>query len=139
MTIYASDSLRPVAGNEYVPDSMEARGRIKPIPPVGGVRNGLGVLVAAGPASFEWTFAYMNQTEMDWWKALIGYVGSSYTPVLSKRFATTTLPAARLWDISGGLVNYSIAVIDFPTWEAYSNARYANVVVRFTSLFPATA
>lgn len=135
MTIYATNAERPVAGNQYVPDSMEARGKIKPIPPVAGRRNGMGILVPTGPAAFEWRFKSMTLAEMDWWNDLIGHVSTDPNRVFSKRFVTTSLPAARLWDTTGVIVDYNVAVIDLPTWDEYHNARFHNVLVRFTSLF----
>ena len=137
MTVYSSNAIRPVAGNTYVPDSMEARGKIRPIAPVApNVRNGEGLLIGMGLAMFEWSFNTMTQTELEWWKTLIGHVSNSQNPTFSKRFVTTSLPAARLWDISGTMTDYQVAVIDMPTWEDYKNGRYQNVVVRFSSLIP---
>jgi hypothetical protein len=136
MTIYALNTLRPVVGFTYVPDSMEARGEITPKPPFPGVTNGLGEAVRAGWWGFEWRFSSMSNTEMLWWKAILGYTSGSTTANISKRFVQTgeALPAARLWDTTGIMVDYKVAVVYLPTWTTYKNGRFQECVVKFTHL-----
>lgn len=141
MSIYPNDSLRPVAGNQFVPDSMEARGKIVPKPPIQDKRrNGAGLLVAAGPWSYEWHFKYLNRTDFQWWVDLIGNATGVASPVFSKAFFNTgiagSLPAARLWDMATRPTNFKSAVIDVPTWQDYKNGLYLDVVVSFSYLRP---
>lgn len=133
MTIYATDAERPVAGNTYIPDSMEARGRIRPIPPVTGERNGLGEQVYAGMWAYDWTFEFMTLTEMTFWKGLLSYSSVTGLP-FSKRFVTLSLPAFRLWDTTLGLMTFNSGVLDLPMWEDYRNARFHNVTVHMAFL-----
>ena len=140
MSIYANDQ-RPIAGNQYVPDSMESRGHLKPIPPIPGIRNGDGLLVQVGLWAYEWTFDYMDQTEYTWWSTLLGYSSTSLLPVWSKRFGVTgsgdsLMPAARLWDRKTTPQNFSAAVIDLPTWDSFENNIYWNVTVHFGFMTP---
>src|SRR5262245_36210603 len=106
MTIYSDNSLRPIVGNQYVPDSMEARGQIKPLPPTDGTRNGLGELVITEIWGYEWGFNLMKRTELDWWANLVGFGTASSGALtwrhMSKRFVNigsggSFMPAARLW------------------------------------------
>jgi hypothetical protein len=131
---YATDTIRPVAGFSYLPISLEARGLIKPIPPLPGIRNGNGELVQAGCEAFEWTWPDWTQTELNFWKTLLGY--DDLGPY-SKRFSNddvTEMPAARLWNRGMDLITYRLAVIDFPTWERYENGLYWSPMVRFSML-----
>lgn len=135
MSAYPSDSDRPIAGFQYIPLSMEARGSPVPIPPFPGVTNGQGVAVRAGTWGLDWTFSNMTLAEMQWWAVLIGFVSGSPSPEISKRFVYTSgLPAARLWDIAGNMVNYRVAVVYMPTWTKYMNGRFHECVVKFRYL-----
>lgn len=142
MTEYASNSLRPVAGNLYVPDSMEVRGKIRPVSrTVDGVRNGEFELVPIGPNGFIWEFKSMSKTELDWWNDLIGPY-DSYTNEFMARSKTffmatvggTLMPAARVWDETGTLRSYAVATIDRPVWQEYFNGIYHEVRVNFAYL-----
>lgn len=135
MTIYTDNALRPVAGFFYIPDSMEARGDPKPLPPFPGVSNGLGEEVRAGNFGFDWYFPSLTRTEMNWWKTLIGWVSGDPASNISKRFVYSSgLPAARLWDITGDMVNYKVAVIYMPTWNNYKNGYFRDCTVKFRRL-----
>lgn len=143
MSIYPNNLLRPIAGNQYIPDSMEARGKIVPKPPIQDKRrNGEGVLVASGPWSYEWQFKFLNRTDYQWWVDLIGNVSGVEAPVWSKAFFSPGtpggLPAARLWDMATRPTNFKSAVIDIPTWQDYKNGLYLDVVVTFSFLRPET-
>lgn len=138
MTAYASNALRPVAGNQYVPDSMEARGIIKPIPPTNGTRNGAGLLTIVGAWGYEWTFKSMTKTELQWWCDLVGYFNASSTPILSKSFVNVTgatpMPACRLWVINTVITDFKYCVVDVPTWQSYSGGKYHDVLVKFSNM-----
>jgi hypothetical protein len=90
MTIYANNTLRPVAGNLYVPDSMEARGVIKPIPPINGTRNGAGLMTVVGLWGYEWRFTMMKRADLQWWMDLIGYLNNPNFQNFSKSFVKVT-------------------------------------------------
>lgn len=139
MTIYASNALRPVAGNQYVPDSMEARGKIKPNPPMNTTRNGEGLLVTTGLWSYDWAFSTMTKTEMAWWCTLVAYRSDDTDPALSKSFSATGsggtyMPACRLWLLDTTIMNFSYCVIDVPIWQSYRNGRYFEVNVHFAHM-----
>lgn len=138
MTIYTNNALRPVAGNLYVPDSMEARGNIKPLPPVNGTRNGAGLMTLVGLWGYEWRFKSMVRTEMQWWMNLVGYLNSPNFQNFSKSFVkitgATPMPACRLWLIDTAIAEFDYCVIDVPTWQEYKNGRYYDVLVKFSSM-----
>jgi hypothetical protein len=140
LTIYIDDAHRPVAGQQYIPLSMEARGTIVPRPPLTGMRNGIGMQVAAGLASFDWTFDYINQTEFDFWTGIVGYNPATFTYTYSKiwdtKALTGVLPAARVWETSTRIVNYTHCVIDLPTWSRFENNIYFGVNIHFSRLVP---
>jgi hypothetical protein len=134
MTRYASNAIRPIIGNTYVIDSLEARGKIRPIPPITGETNGLGELVWAGLWSYEWTFTTFNLDEMNWIQGLLGHIPGTGLP-LSKRFTTGAgLPAFRLWDTLLSLIDFRAGVLQVPTWEDYRNATFREVTLRITHL-----
>lgn len=135
MTVYLDDALRPVAGLEYVPNSMEARGKPLPVPPLPGVRNGLGLNQVAGFWSYTWTFNTMTHAEIQWWADLVDFDGDDFPTNLSKRFVQSAgLPAARLWNFDGKMTNFYTAVIDMPQWDFYQNGYFHNVVVKFSHM-----
>lgn len=136
MTIYSSNALRPVAGHTYIPDSMEARGDPVPVPPFPGVLNGEHLPVRAGQFEVNWTIGKMTIDEMNWWKTLIGWVSGDPDSNIAKKFIMDAqpLPAARLWDNTGTMVNYKVATIYMPQWSHYRNGFFHDCVVKFSHL-----
>jgi hypothetical protein len=138
MTIYATNADRPVAGLQYIPDSMEARGSPLPIAPFPGITNGTGDEVKAGDWGLDWTFTTLNRVEMDWWANLVTYGYPPATPGFprnSHRFSYNgeglALPAARVWGLDGRMIDFVTAVIYIPTWQKYQNGYFHDCIVRF--------
>lgn len=135
---YADDADRPIVGNVYVPDSMEAKGHIMPVRTVNAeTRNGLRELVPFGFPAFTWRFDSLLNSELDWWFDLIGFNPAVNIPY-SKRFVTVgSMPAFRLW--AGALpapYAYKVGILELPTYEEYRNKRFYNVTVNITGLIP---
>lgn len=136
MTIYTDPLKRPIAGNLYVPDSMEARGSIKPIPPITGQRNGMGEQIRTGIWGYEWRFKVMNKTEFQWWADLVDFGEAVDFGPFSKRFTEigsggSYMPACRLWVNNTFILNFREAVVDLPTWQEYKNGLYHDCLVKF--------
>lgn len=143
MTIYTDNLKRPIVGNAYVPDSMEARGKIRPIAPINGTRNGQGLQVRAGLWAYDWSFTSLTRADYQWWADLIGFmpVITSPTPIFSKRFVEigsggTYMPACRLWVNNTTIVNFKACVVDLPTWQDYKGGLYREVTVHLAFMIP---
>lgn len=110
-----------------IPASMAYRGVYVFNPPAIISVNGLGRPVTAGPATATWQWAYMTQTEWDWWA--LSRVGG----------AAAYLEAdLRLYNQHNVEANFSDGIVERPTYERVRNGYYVNVQIRFLNLYDET-
>jgi hypothetical protein len=81
---------------------------------------------AGGPQSAEWTFPYLNQTELDWW---IAQLSSN---------VSNTLTAAELWDDAMTEQSFTSGELHRPILpdDCYYSGLYHDVKIVISDLMP---
>ena len=115
-------------GGTAIPASMNYRGLSYRFEPPRVVRkNGQGLAVTAGAARLTWTWAYITQTEWNWWYTAL------LTGLASKEFTGTG--TTRLYNDLNVETAYNHCIVFRPVAETVLFEEYRNVTVQIEQIY----
>lgn len=106
-----------------IPTTLDNRGTYIFEPPAVVRKNGKGLAVTGGYSKLTWRWARMKQSDWNWWCTTI------LTGLASKQFSS-----AQLYNHMNVLTTFSNVVVNRPTFEKVSGARYINVQIEITNI-----